>query len=609
MTLDQRMPTDVLETLRDVEWSHTPLGPMSEWPEALRAVARLTLRLETPACLFWGDEATLIYNRAWAGGLGGLHPRALGVGAAEVSADLHEACAEALHASEAGDTPRLGDALRPLLWRSLLDHPSSAVGCTPVPGEDGAPLGLMVQIGPVATAGGPSNRDAAAEDETCTAFMLRLSDTLRRLDSPDDILATGTGLLGRHLGADRVRCAEVDLAARQGRALCEYRRDGSRPPLQTLRFDDFGAALRTLQNGIPLVLDDLAEGSAAVNRTASEIRRHAAGEFHAQITIPILRADRLVAAVTARHTQAHRWSAAEIAATQEAAVRIWEAVERARAEEALRESEQRFRALVTATSYVVYRMSPDWRELRDLDGRGFPVEAPQPGTSWLEQYIHPADRDLLWSAIGEAIATKSIFQIEHRVKRPDGTSGWAFSRAVPLLDEAGEITEWFGAASDVTDRRQATEAVRQAELRLRLAQEAAGVATFDWLIESNEGRWSPEMVEMLGLKPGALGGSYEEWISMIHPDDLSEATRCIDAAFDNGLLEGEWRVVRPDGETLWVLVRGVLERDARNRRRRLTGAQVDITERAYSMQRLSLLIEDMDAKIAAFRRQIGSRGK
>jgi PAS domain S-box-containing protein len=59
------------------------------------------------------------------------------------------------------------------------------------------------------------------------------------------------------------------------------------------------------------------------------------------------------------------------------------------------------------------------------------------------------------AVIDEAIRMKRVFELEHRVRRADGSVGWTFSRAVPLLDENGNIVEWFGAASDITERKQA----------------------------------------------------------------------------------------------------------------------------------------------------------
>ncbi len=142
-------------------------------------------------------------------------------------------------------------------------------------------------------------------------------------------------------------------------------------------------------------------------------------------------------------------------------------------EAALRQSEERFRALVNATSYVVYRVSADWREMRQLDGRGFIADAHSPKVEWLADYILPEDEPAVLEAIGKAIRTKSLFELEHRVRRVDGTVGWALSRAVPLLDERGEIREWFGAASDVTAQRAAAEALRESERSLAAELEVA----------------------------------------------------------------------------------------------------------------------------------------
>ena len=131
--------------------------------------------------------------------------------------------------------------------------------------------------------------------------------------------------------------------------------------------------------------------------------------------------------------------------------------ERKRAEEARFESERHFRALVTASSAVVYRMSADWSEMHQLHGKDFIVNTTTPRVRWVEEYLFPEDKPQVLAAIREAIRTKSPFEMEHRVRRVDGSAGWTYSHAVPLLDAKGEIAEWFGAAHDVTARRQAEE--------------------------------------------------------------------------------------------------------------------------------------------------------
>ncbi|MEX0606943.1 MAG: response regulator, partial [Halofilum sp. (in: g-proteobacteria)] len=143
------------------------------------------------------------------------------------------------------------------------------------------------------------------------------------------------------------------------------------------------------------------------------------------------------------------------------------ALGRERSNDALRESEERYRAVVTTTSDVVYRMSADWSEMRTLRGYPFLSDTEEPDRDWLSKYIHPDDQPKVLETIQQAIEHKKIFELEHRVLRPDGTLGWTLSRAIAVLDEDGEITEWFGTASDITERRRAEDALRESEARLR----------------------------------------------------------------------------------------------------------------------------------------------
>ena len=130
---------------------------------------------------------------------------------------------------------------------------------------------------------------------------------------------------------------------------------------------------------------------------------------------------------------------------------------------ALRSSEERFRALVTATADMLYRMSPDWTELRALTGREFFDDSNLPESNWVQRYVPEDERTRVLGAVERAIATKSIFELEHRVFRKDGSLGWVLSRALPILDENNEIVEWVGAAIDLTARKNAEDALRIAD--------------------------------------------------------------------------------------------------------------------------------------------------
>jgi PAS domain S-box-containing protein len=149
------------------------------------------------------------------------------------------------------------------------------------------------------------------------------------------------------------------------------------------------------------------------------------------------------------------FSARELLARVEAHVKM--AQFRNEAAEDLRASEQRYRALVMASSDAVYRMSPDWGEMLYVGGKGFIADNESSNQSWLETYIHPNDQTRVMEAVREAISNKNAFELEHPVIRNDGSLGWTHSRAIPVLDPGGEITEWFGAARDITERKQAEE--------------------------------------------------------------------------------------------------------------------------------------------------------
>ena len=153
--------------------------------------------------------------------------------------------------------------------------------------------------------------------------------------------------------------------------------------------------------------------------------------------------------------------------------------DKAEAQHALSESERRFRALATASTQSIYRMSPDWKEMRQLRGSGFLADSEEPNPKWMEEYIFAEDQARVQAAIDAVIRTGGIFELEHRIRRADGSEGWVLSRAVPIRDEQGQVTEWFGAATNITERvftrRQLEEKQAQLEKSLVAARHLAAI--------------------------------------------------------------------------------------------------------------------------------------
>jgi PAS domain S-box-containing protein len=250
--------------------------------------------------------------------------------------------------------------------------------------------------------------------------------------------------------------------------------------------------------------------------------------------------------------------------------------DRKRAEEALRESEGRFRALVEASSDAVYRMNPDWSEMRQLRGRDFIADTEEPNRTWLQKYIHPDDQPRVTAAIAEAVRTRGIFELEHRVLRVDGTLGWTFSRAVPLQDANGEIVEWLGAASDITERKQAEEALRQSEKMYRAIGESIDYGV--WVC-TPDGRTRFVSESFLKL----VGRTQEQcadfgWTDVLHPDD---AERTVALWKECVRTEGRWDIEHRfrcvEGQWRSILARGVPVRDERGQIACWAGINLDIS--------------------------------
>ena len=261
---------------------------------------------------------------------------------------------------------------------------------------------------------------------------------------------------------------------------------------------------------------------------------------------------------------------------------IEDITDRKRTEEALCESESRFRALAQASSDVVYRMSPDWTEMRHLVGRDFIPDTDQPSETWLQRYIHPDDQAHVMSVINEAIRTKGVFKLEHRVLRVDGTLGWTFSRAIPILDAAGEIIEWFGMASDVSARKWAEEALQKAQELLRDTEKIDHVGGWEFDIDTKKQIWTDEVYHIHEVSRD-FEPTVDNGIAFYAPESKSTIERVVQQAIELGeSFDVELEFITAKGNRRWVHAIG--RRDVEGHR--VHGFFQDITDRKRTEEAL-----------------------
>src|SRR6516225_4625959 len=179
----------------------------------------------------------------------------------------------------------------------------------------------------------------------------------------------------------------------------------------------------------------------------------------------------------------------------------------------------------------------------------------------------------------------------------------------PIKDSTGKTVGISGIARDITGQKRAEEALRASEERLRLAQWAARIGTFDLNLRTGVDIWTPETEALYGLPPGGFGGTQTAFENLIHPDDRERIAALTQEMIRTGQpVEEEWRVVWPDGSVHWVAGRGQAVIDESGEPARLLGVNLDVTERKQAAEALSVmtrkLIEAQEQERARIGREL-----
>ena len=444
-------PCRMDEVIRLFDWGSTPLGPSDSWPERLKFALEICLRSSSPAAVYWGSELTTLYNDAFADMLGDRHPGDLGRPAREVWGDGWEWMgAQFAAVTQSGEGISVSEQMVPVVRRGILEETYWSYSFTPLVGEDGEVLGVLSQREDV-------TRAVLAERRL--SFQVALADALRGESDPEQIKHIATRLLGEHLRAARVGYAEVDEALGTAWVRSDWTRDSGVPSLagQRVDFETLGQeALDFLRSGEVLVVSDL----RAIALGSQE--RAAAWEaigLRALITVPLVRNGELRAMLFVHEPEPRNWRRSEAAMARDVAERTWSAVQRARAEQSLRDSEDHYRHTVELNPQVTWTAQPDgqlnrvsrrWKEWTGEQGLS---------GNWTEGF-HPDDRERSLAAWRESIESGTPYDVEHRARMRDGSYRWMRSRAFPRRDDDGAICLWYGSTEDIHERKVAEERQR-----------------------------------------------------------------------------------------------------------------------------------------------------
>jgi len=407
-----------------------------------------------------------------------------------------------------------------------------------------------------------NNLDALLAELKRHRFIAALDDAIRPLTAPDEIAHTVATILGRHLGVQRCAYAWVDDALGLFTLTGNYT-DGLRSIVGQYALADFGAEfVRLHRAGLPYVVDD-ADSDA---RVADVIQAYRETGIRAVVSVPVVKAGRLVAGMAVHTTTPRRWHDHEVRLLAAVAQRCWESVERGRIGIALRKAEERVRAshdylrlLLDCTEEGFYSVDRDGVTVMCnaafLKMLGFQREEDAIGKK-LHDVIHHSHPDgahypVVDCPIYRAARDGEAAHVQDEMFfRQDGSAFPVEYRARPVWQD-GRLQGAVCTFVDLTDRRRTERALRDSEAHLRslFDQSAGGICETD--LQGRIVRLNDRYCQIVGrTRDDLLGRRMQD---LTHPDDVAANLVLFEQAIASGEpFEIEKRYVRPDGSLVWV---------------------------------------------------------
>lgn len=411
--------------IRDFDWAGTPLGPMETWPAGRTAVVSLILRTPTPIATLWGEDGVMIYNDAYAIVAGNRHPAILGSKVCEGWPEVASFNENVLRTVLTGNTLAYRDEPLTLHRNGVPERVWLNLDYSPILDENGTPVAVMAIV--VETTGKVrAERRLTGERERLRQMFDQAPGLIAMLEGPDHIFTLANAAVRDFLG-------NRDIIGRPVReAVPEAVAQGFGDLLDQV----YAHGTARVGRGVPFRLEN-AEGVAAAERYVDFIFQ------------PITAED---GEVTGIFVQGH------------------DVTEEKRSDEALRESEARFRLLADSAPVMLW--------MGDASGKCLYLNALQrefwgvdpeaiDGFDW-SPTVHPDDSDALRIPFEAAMRAQTGFTVECRLRRADGAYRRIRTTAQPRFSADGAFLGMIGVNVDVTDLRESEAAIRSESQRLAI---------------------------------------------------------------------------------------------------------------------------------------------
>ncbi|HEX9172974.1 MAG TPA: ATP-binding protein [Telluria sp.] len=443
--------SEVRALLRALDWQASPIGPPEGWPPALTTAVSMMLNSAFPMFVTWGAELSFLYNDAYAVILGDKHPAAMGRPFQQVWPEIWPAIVPIVDSALSNKSAYFEDLPLTMLRKGYPEQTYFTFSYSPLHDDQGRVAGMYC------TCVETTSRVMA---ERRADFELKVSDALRPLTAPEQVVATASSLLGEQMGLAGVLYAQVDDDPDYFCVVKHWTRDGvPLAPGNRYRRADFGAAINAaLGAGQVVTIDDVRTDP----RTAASPVAYADLGVRALVTVPLVKGGRLVAFLAVSHAEPYHWAADDLRLTRDMAERTWSALETVRAQAELRQERDRSRYIFDTIAEGFAVLAKDWT-VREMNAEGLRICRRS-----AEQVIGRKHAEAFPESVGSE--TERIYErvmrtgepgnAEYCQTLPSGERVWSEVRAYPTPD--GGVATFF---RDITDRKLADDKFKEADRR------------------------------------------------------------------------------------------------------------------------------------------------
>lgn len=254
---------------------------------------------------------------------------------------------------------------------------------------------------------------------------------------------------------------------------------------------------------------------------------------------------------------------------------------RKQTEEKLRQSEELFRLLVQNAPVGIFQtntqgdcifVNPRWLEVTGISREKALAKG------WASA-LHPDDREQVFAEWYKAVREGREFEMEYRFQTPENKVTWVFGSAIAIRDRFGTVTGYLGTLTDITERKQIEEKLRNTEALLQEAQRVAKMGSWSWDLTTGEKWWSQEFYRFTNLNQDSPTSDIEAINQFVHPADRERVNQISKTAIQQGIpYETEFRFLRGDRTVGRAFSCGRVDRDTQGRVVRFYGICQDISE-------------------------------